>query len=338
MDNVVNNKKMFIFDEILKMSLEKKFSDAENSPCKKEDKKNQMIQQAKKVLEDHYVVSEKAMTSGCEALKEKRFLELDPLVGDTACQTRAPEIPAIYRRYLKEGDLSPSDKKFVGLCYFLTQSCEEDKERKLRRTNHKRIAQIYKVSTKVTDQIVCSAQRMLATLSIEVIEKVAQGLQSDPLTKEVLQEKCRRFDTFQRPLLPAYFTVVAALKGEKEAGRPLQLIVEGPVGKKVYIFPEEKPPIDVMVTVEGTTKYGTWELFEEGMKTYGFEEMIFTCCAQHVQYGSSMVKDQTIPIENAMEEVSLKSQKALLIGTHQKNEQFFMAKHIRAMSFEGEKK
>ncbi|MBS0621754.1 MAG: hypothetical protein JSR80_02195 [Verrucomicrobia bacterium] len=267
--------------------------------------------------EKHCTVSQRAIERGMLALKERRFLDLDPLVGDTACQMRALEIVGIYLRYLKEKDLIPSDKKFIGLSYFLTESYVIKEE--LRRTDHRKIAEAFEVSKKLTDQMVRSAQRMLATLSVEVIERVAQELKGNELIKQVLKPQCPRIDKFSRPLLPCYFTVLAVLKREQETGRSLQLIVEGPERTDVWIVPRNKPSAEVMVTVEGKTKCSSLE-FEQALNELGFEELILICSAQHVQYGSKDVKEQTIPNEEAMQ----------LLEEQQKKVSLFMVQHIRA--------
>ncbi|MBS0621753.1 MAG: hypothetical protein JSR80_02190 [Verrucomicrobia bacterium] len=313
MENV--NDKFFIFDK----ELEGLFGSRKNS---------------KFLIKELCTVSQKAINNGVLALKEGRFLELDPLVGDTACQIRASEVVAIYYRYLKVGELSFLDQKFIGLSYFLSCSVEVN-EKGLRRTDHKKVGELFQVSKKRTDHMVCSAKRELATLSVEVIEKVVQGLEDVPLAKEVLQPKCRKIDKFKRPLLPCYFTALAALRGEKEAGRPIQLIVEGPQETHVLIVPKGAKPSKVMVTVEGTTKCPTLPLFEQALDKHGLEKMVLTCGAQHVQYGSSDVEDQNIPVEEAMRLLEQERTNALLIGTHQENSHLFMVKHIRARSFAG---
>ena len=108
-------------------------------------------------------------------------------------------------------------------------------------------------------------------------------------------------------------------------------------GEKVYILPQGEKPLEAVVTVEGTIKGKTFELFEKGLEEHGLEDLVLTCATQHAQYGSSAFKEQNIPLEEVMLLLKEKGGKSLLIGTHEKNDKLFMFKHIRARKFEGMK-
>lgn len=149
-----------------------------------------------------------------QLISQGRLDEIDPLVGECACQVRGLELIVIYNKIQKSGieNLSSEDLEFLNLSLLLTKV--KIFERNINGDLIKERTDCKKLPVKMPRQKAADtirlAQRRLAHLLTKILQELAQGMNDPELSKALgyvvlddeIQFKRERCATYPANVLP----------------------------------------------------------------------------------------------------------------------------------------
>lgn len=156
---------------------------------------------------------------GIAALKDGALRDLDPLVGDTACQIRMAYIGDLYDRVQKGGTLTDNEKKFVGYSAALTaikQYAVSDSV--IKETLD---ATALGIGTKAGRRFVDTAQQYVAEGSIAYIRELAKQLPNAQHDAVNTALSITHHTELKRPIVACYPGFIPILHHVKTIQRPI---------------------------------------------------------------------------------------------------------------------
>ncbi len=141
-----------------------------------------------------------------EKLKNGSLYMLDPLIGDTACQTRAIEVALIYKQFCKNKFINLQaiiEKDIIASMFLLTLSKTDNSPSA--RTNYKNLNKYnseIKISANHAQSLIKSCQQKIAQHSVKFLQDQAELINANKELKDLLANP--KTDNLNRPQVAFY--------------------------------------------------------------------------------------------------------------------------------------
>lgn len=236
--------------------------------------------------------------------------DLDPLVGDTACEIRAVKIADIYLKARHSGieSLSTEEKEFLTLSYLLAKSkdIKPNKKTWTEKSDYKKWG--IEIGTHKGRKLLIELQQRLASLSVEFIQELATHYNNPGLIK-ALSYVLLDHVAFKRPTCACYPTMTILLDYMVDMRIPLLIKVassneESTNESKFYYKVDGKKYVpastdelnenDPIIVIESFSNLidTNPERFNEIFLTLDIKEIILSFFASHKQFTGKQIYEE----------------------------------------------